>query len=91
MYIELPQISTQVAAGDAIGAVESVKSASDIFSPVTGTVTEINKLLEEKPGTVNKAPEGEGWIAKVEVEGDWEKDAGELMSKDEYTKFTEEV
>ena len=75
-------------AGDTIGAVESVKSASDILCPISGKIIEGNSALEEKPGMINKGPEGEGWIAKIEV-----KDAGELeglMGGEEYDKFTAE-
>lgn len=77
-----------VAAGDAIGAVESVKSASDILTPIGGTVTEVNDALQEKPGQINKDPEGESWIARLKVEGEPE---GKMMSKEEYTAFTEEA
>lgn len=71
-----------------MGAVESVKSASDILTPVSGKIIEANDVLQEKPGTINKSPEKEGWIAKIQVT-----DAGEvenLMSMDEYAKFTAE-
>ena len=86
--MELPAIDLEVAAGDSMGAVESVKSASDILTPVSGKIIEANNVLQEKPATINKSPEGEGWIARIEV-----KDAGEmeqLMSLDEYGKFTAE-
>src|SRR5947207_12857326 len=56
VYVELPTTPMEVCAGDAIGAVESVKSASDINSPITCTITEVNTLLEEKPDTINKEP-----------------------------------
>lgn len=85
MYVELPEVGLEVSKGDTMGAVESVKSASDILSPVSGKVTETNGVLEEKPGTINKGPEGEGWFAKIEVS-----DKGELkglMSKEEYDAF----
>ncbi|KAF2871543.1 glycine cleavage system H protein, mitochondrial precursor [Massariosphaeria phaeospora] len=88
VYAELPKVDLEINAGDAIGAVESVKSASDILTPVGGKVTEINRVLEEKPGQLNKDPEGEGWIAKVEAAGEPE---GKLMSKQEYTAFIEEA
>ena len=71
-----------------MGAVESVKSASDILTPVSGKIIAANNVLQEKPGTINKSPEGEGWIARIQV-----KDAGEvekLMGEDEYAKFTAE-
>ena len=86
--MELPAADLTVSAGDAIGAVESVKSASDIMTPVTGKVVAANSVLEEQPGTINKGPEGEGWIAKIEVENQAELD--ELMSAADYKAFTEE-
>jgi len=93
VYVELPTTPMDVSAGDAIGAVESVKSASDINSPITCTVTEVNSLLEEKPGTINNAPEGDGpdggWIAKIEVGEAGIKDLEELMDLEAYKKFSE--
>jgi glycine cleavage system H protein len=93
VYVELPDEGRIVAAGDAIGAVESVKSASDINSPISCRIKEVNTDLEEKPGTINKVPEddsvGGGWIAKVEV--DVEVVAAELdklMDVEEYKTFT---
>lgn len=86
--MELPALDIEVTAGDSMGAVESVKSASDILTPVSGKIIEANNILEEKPATINKSPEGEGWIARIQV-----KDGGELeslMSMDEYAKFTAE-
>ena len=91
VYVELPTPDLTVSAGDSIGAVESVKSASDIMTPVAGTIIEANSLLEEKPGTINKGPEGEGWIARIKLEGQEERErVGGLMGGDEYRKFTEE-
>lgn len=79
-----------MSAGDAIGSVESVKSASDILTPVAGTVKEVNSTLEEKPGNINKDPEGEAWIAKVELQGELDSESVDLMTAEEYKKFTEE-
>ncbi|KAF2126327.1 hypothetical protein P153DRAFT_322039 [Dothidotthia symphoricarpi CBS 119687] len=87
VYIELPQIEMDVSEGDAIGAVESVKSASDILTPISGTVAEVNSDLEKTPGKINKDPEGDAWIAKITVSGE---PAGKTMNKEEYTAFTEE-
>lgn len=85
----------EVAKGDAIGAVESVKSASDINSPITCTITAVNELLEEKPSSINKGAEddgaGGGWVAKVEVDEVGVKDIEELMDAAAYKKFTEEA
>ena len=88
VYVELPTPDLEVNAGDAIGAVESVKSASDIYAPIGGKVIEGNSVLEEKPGTINKGPEGEGWIAKIEIKDKGELDA--LMDLEAYKKHTEE-
>jgi glycine cleavage system H protein len=93
VYVELPTIHTEAAAGDSIGAVESVKSASDINSPISCTITAVNDLLEEKPGTINKGPEDNsaagGWIAKVEVREAGVKDMEHLMDEAQYKEFTE--
>ncbi|OQN97433.1 hypothetical protein B0A48_16592 [Cryoendolithus antarcticus] len=67
VYVELPTTDLEVSAGDAIGAVESVKSASDIMTPISGKIIEANAVLEDKPGTINRSPEDEGWMARIEV------------------------
>lgn len=94
VYVELPTTPMEVAAGDSIGAVESVKSASDINSPISCTITAVNDLLEEKPGTINKGPEDDsssgGWVAKIEVAKNSVKDLDDLMDAAAYKKFTEE-
>lgn len=88
VYIELPALDTEIHAGDTIGAVESVKSASDILTPLSGKVVAKNDFLEEKPGFINKEPEGKGWIARIEVVPGEEVEG--LMGREEYRKFTEE-
>ena len=85
VFVELPELELEVKQGDSIGAVESVKSASDIMTPVSGKVVERNDILEEKPGHINKAPEDDGWIARIEVAN--EKELENLMSKEEYDQF----
>jgi glycine cleavage system H protein len=87
--VELPTIDTEVKKGDAIGAVESVKSASDIMTPVSGTIVEVNDVLEEKPGTINSSPEADGWLAKIKIAD--ESELSGLMDADGYKAFTEEV
>ena len=91
VYVELPEEGKELKAGDAIGAVESVKSAADINSPISGKVTHVNLLLEEKPATINQVPEddsgGGGWIAKVAVDEQGVKDFEGLMGGDEYKEF----
>jgi glycine cleavage system H protein len=88
VYVELPAVDAEMVTGKPMGAVESVKSASDIYSPVDGTVVEVNEVLAENPWTVNKHPEGAGWMVKVQVgEGALEKEG--LMGEDKYRNFTE--
>ncbi|EFQ29792.1 glycine cleavage H-protein [Colletotrichum graminicola] len=92
VYVELPEEGAQVTQGDAIGAVESVKSAADINAPISCKVTQVNVGLEEKPSTINKVPEddshGGGWIAKIEVDETGVKELDALMSEEEYKAFT---
>lgn len=66
-YVQLPKVGTLLAAGQVFGVVESVKAASDLYSPVAGTVLEINPLLEGKPETVNQTPYEAGWMLKVRL------------------------
>lgn len=93
VYVELPEVSDQwIEAGDAMGAVESVKSASDILAPVALKITAVNNNLEEKPSTINQVPEddshGGGWIARVELNEDSIKQTEALMDADAYKAFT---
>ena len=65
VFVDLPSIGAKYAAGDTFGSVESVKAASDVYSPVSGTVTEANAALEGEPALVNSAPESEGWFFRL--------------------------
>lgn len=67
VYIELPEMGVAVDAGAEVAVVESVKAASDIYSPVTGEVVEINPVLEDEPETVNSNPYADGWLFRVKV------------------------
>lgn len=67
VFAELPEVGLEVSVGDPVGAVESVKSASDVLSPVAGKVIAGNAVLEDKAKTINESPEGDGWIAEIEV------------------------
>ena len=64
-YVELPQIGKEIKGGEPLCVVESVKAASDVFMPVTGTITEVNTELEKSPELVNEGPEASGWICKA--------------------------
>ncbi|KAK4491512.1 hypothetical protein RD792_002262 [Penstemon davidsonii] len=88
VYVELPEEGTEVAQGASFGAVESVKATSDINSPISGKVVQVNTKLNDSPGLVNASPYENGWIIKVEINNaDEEK---KLMDHDQYTKFCEE-
>jgi len=66
-FVELPEVDTTFAAGDAFGVVESVKAASDLYMPVCGEVIEVNEALEDAPESVNTNPYDEAWIAKIKL------------------------
>ena len=68
VYVELPKMDRQANGKEAIAVVESVKAASDIYAPVSGTITEVNEALGSDPGLVNRDPFGEGWMFRITVE-----------------------
>ena len=80
VFAELPAVGDAVTAGESCGEVESTKSVSDLYSPVTGTVTAINEAIEEDYSLINSDPFGEGWLWEVEVT-----EAGDLMSAEHYS------
>ncbi len=67
VYVDLPEVGATVTAEQPLGEVESTKSVSDIFSPVSGTIAERNPLLEERPELVNQQPYGDGWLVAIDV------------------------
>ncbi len=69
VYVELPAVGTELTAGQSFGTVESVKSVSDLFAPVSGRVTAVNGALGEHPELINQDPYGEGWIIRVAPAG----------------------
>jgi len=69
VYVQLPEVGDDVAPGTAIGEVESTKSVSDVYSPVTGVVAAVNDRLADAPETVNADPYGEGWLVEIRVDG----------------------
>jgi glycine cleavage system H protein len=82
VFVELPQVGDTLAKGDQLGTVESVKAVSELYMPVSGEVLAVNKVLEESPELVNKAPYGEGWMIEVKPSDLSELD--DLMSKETY-------
>jgi len=88
VFVELPKRGDHVEKGKGAGVVESVKSVSDIFSPLGGEVVEVNPKVEESPEIVNKSPYGEGWMFKLKMDDMRELDT--LMGKEEYQKLVGE-
>jgi glycine cleavage system H protein len=82
VYVELPEVGRTVASGEAIAEVESTKSVSDVYAPLSGTITAINHALDDTPELVNSDPYGEGWFAEIELSDATELDA--MMDKAAY-------
>ncbi|MDE6562316.1 MAG: glycine cleavage system protein GcvH [Muribaculaceae bacterium] len=87
VYVDMPEVGDEVAAGEEFGAVESVKAASDLYSPVSGEVVEINEALEDEPGLINQDAFA-NWIMKVKVSDPSEVEA--LLDAEAYAKICEE-
>ena len=88
VFVELPQIGKKVTKGDAVAVVESVKSVSDVYAPVSGEVIAVNNKLEEEPALINQDAFGDGWIAKMRLA-----DSGELkalLSASDYDRLIKE-
>ncbi len=88
-YVELPKVGTEVEQFEQVAAVESVKAASDIYSPISGKILEANNELESDPGLINKSCYEHGWIAKMSVSDIEEK--SNLMTAAEYSRFLESL
>lgn len=85
VFVDLPEVGLEVEQNETMGAVESVKAASDIYSPVSGEVTEVNEALNDDPSLVNSAAESDGWMSKVKLSNPSELDG--LMDEAAYTAF----
>ncbi len=88
VYVELPVVGDTVTLGNAAAVVESVKAASDVYSPVTGTIVSVNDALSDKPETINEDAYGEGWLFTVVVD-DLDQ-LNELLSPDDYAALIED-
>ena len=86
VYVELPKAGEQFAANESFGSVESVKAVSEVFSPVSGSVSGVNDVLQDEPEKVNQDPYGEGWMIRVEMSNSGEVDS--LLTAAEYEDFT---
>jgi glycine cleavage system H protein len=85
VFVDLPKLGTQIKKGDTLGSVESVKAVSDIYSPVSGEVIEVNELLSKSPEKLNADPHGEAWLAKLKLSAPEE--ISELMPAAEYQSY----
>ena len=88
VFVELPEVGTDVAAGAEVGTIESVKAVSSLYSPVSGQIVEVNETLADKPELVNEDPHGDGWMMKVKL-GD-AKQLEELMTAEQYEEHAAE-
>mgnify|MGYP002634977612 CR=1 FL=1 len=88
VFVELPEIGKKLAKKDEVAVVESVKAASEVFTPVSGEVIEINRALNEDPALVNSAPTGDGWFLRIRIADASELDG--LMDEKSYSAFVAE-
>lgn len=88
VFVELPEVGEEFEKKDSFGVLESVKAVSDIFTPVSGKIVEVNEDLIDNPELINEDPYGEGWLIKIDPADDYELDA--LLSAEEYADFMEE-
>lgn len=88
VFIELPEVGTEVTAGAPYAEVESVKAVSDVYAPLSGSVTEINEEVVDAPELINESPFDEGWLVKVKLSDPAEQD--DLMTADEYDQLLSE-
>ena len=85
VFVEMPELSTNLTASESFGAIEAVKTVADLFAPVSGKVIEINENLDSSPELVNSDPYTEGWIVKLKIDNNDE--INELMNYDEYHEY----
>lgn len=88
VYVELPEVGTIVESGEVVGNIESVKAVSEIYSPVSGEVVEVNRSLEEEPELVNTEPYDNGWIVKMQIDPG-EISQAQLLNEEQYLHLTE--
>jgi glycine cleavage system H protein len=88
VFVELPDLGAKVNASDEVGVLESVKATSEIYSPISGKIIEINETLEEAPGLVNSDPYGDGWLFRIDpIDPD---ELSDLLDAEAYSEYMEE-
>ncbi len=88
VYLELPEVGKEIQKSDVITTLEAVKTVADVYSPVSGTIVEVNEKLSDQPGLINEDPYGEGWIVKIKLSNPDE--LADLLSSEEYKNIIEE-
>ncbi|WP_346623587.1 glycine cleavage system protein GcvH [Blastococcus montanus] len=89
VFVQLPEVGAEVAPGSAMGEVESTKSVSDFYAPVTGVVAAVNERLADAPETINADPYGDGWLVDIAVPGEGGDPIGQLLDADAYQALVE--
>ena len=87
IFLELPEVGDQIIAGESFGEIEAVKTVSELYAPINGTILEVNEDLEDSPDNINQDCYGEGWIIKVSYEGNLESD--DLLDYNAYSSLIE--
>ncbi|MCM3627669.1 glycine cleavage system protein GcvH [Paenibacillus glycanilyticus] len=87
VFVELPEVGMKLDANDAMGTIESVKTVSDLYCPVSGRVVQVNEELLNAPQKVNEDPYGEGWIVEIEVDGDASAEVAALLDAEAYAAY----
>ncbi len=90
VYVDLPKVGTKVAQMQSLGTVESVKAVADVYSPISGTVSQVNTALSDAPELVNKTPYGEGWITILQP-SDLKKELDSLMKPQDYQQLLKQI
>lgn len=90
VFVELPEVGDELERGAEAAVIESVKAASELFAPVSGTVAAVNDALNDEPALVNEDPTGEGWFLRIDMDRDGDDEAPDgLMTEDEYLRYVE--
>jgi len=92
VHVDMPRLGDKFKAGDSIGAVESVKTAADVYTPIEGVISEVNEKLNKTPKYMNSHPESQGWYAKFKVDEQKVNEVKEsLMNEEQYSKYVNEL
>ena len=89
VFVELPEVGDELERGAEAAVIESVKAASELFAPVSGTVAAVNDTLNDEPALVNEDPTGEGWFLRIDMDGGGDEAWEGLMTEDEYLRYVE--